>query len=93
MTPRAVLALAAALEVLQLAAAAGSWHHCRQRVTALTASIGVDDLTGLRTRRGLHDAIHAFPSEPAVLLLDLSGFTSILKCYPDVATAVESYPA
>ena len=26
-------------------------------------------------------------------VLELSGFTSILKVYPDVATAVESYPA
>ena len=26
-------------------------------------------------------------------VLDLSGFTSILKCYPDVASAVASFPA
>lgn len=26
-------------------------------------------------------------------VLELSGFTSILKCYPDVAQAVASYPA
>lgn len=26
-------------------------------------------------------------------VLDLSGFTSILKCYPDVPSAVASYPA
>ena len=26
-------------------------------------------------------------------VLELSGFTSILKCYPSVAAAVESYPA
>ena len=76
-TQLTALALAATIEVLQLAAAAWLWHHCRQRVTALTASIGVDDLTGLRNRRGLHDAIHAFPSEPAVLLLDLSGFKAV----------------
>ena len=25
-------------------------------------------------------------------VLELSGFTSILKCYPDVAAAVQSYP-
>lgn len=26
-------------------------------------------------------------------VLDLSGFTGIIKCYPDVETAVESFPA
>lgn len=26
-------------------------------------------------------------------VLDLSGFTGILKCYPDVNSAVESYPS
>jgi anti-anti-sigma factor len=31
--------------------------------------------------------------QPVMRVLELSGFTSILKCYDDVATAVSSFPA
>jgi anti-sigma B factor antagonist len=31
--------------------------------------------------------------ERVLRVLDLSGFTSILKCYPDVGTAVASFPS
>ena len=31
--------------------------------------------------------------DPVRRVLDLSGFTSILKCYPDVPAAVASFPA
>lgn len=60
-----------------------------------TSSAGLRVLLGAlkeaRQRGG--DLRLAGAQERVARVLDLSGFTSILKCFPDVATAVASFPA
>lgn len=75
-----VLAAAAAVEAIQLLAAALLVQRLRRRVHALTRAADLDDLTGLPGRRGLYQAhrtLRAAGASPGILLLDLSLFKDV----------------
>ena len=59
-----------------------------------TSSAGLRVLLGTlkEARQNGGDLRLAAVQERVRRVLDLSGFTSILKCYPDVASAVASFP-
>jgi anti-anti-sigma factor len=71
------------------------------RLVAALAGLEYTSSAGLRVLLGtLKDARQrggdlriAGGQERVRRVLELSGFTSILKCYPDVPSAVASYPA
>jgi anti-sigma B factor antagonist len=71
------------------------------RLVAALADLEYTSSAGLRVllgtvkdaRRAGGDLRLAGAQERVRRVLDLSGFTSILKCYPDVPSAVASFPA
>ncbi|MGI5238754.1 GGDEF domain-containing protein [Dactylosporangium sp. CA-139066] len=74
--------LAAVVEALQVAAF--TWWWCR-----LVHTLGTDDLTGLRNRHGLHDALRDLWTTPGLLLLDLTGFKAVNdQCGHDTGDAM-----
>jgi anti-sigma B factor antagonist len=83
-------------EALQAQVRAG-----RTRLVASLAALEYTSSAGLRVLLGtLKDARQrggdlrlAGAQERVQRVLDLSGFTSILKCFPDVPSAVASFPA
>jgi anti-anti-sigma factor len=60
-----------------------------------TSSAGLRVLLGAlkESRRQGGDLRLAAVGDRVRRVLELSGFTSILKCYPDVQSAVDSFPA
>ncbi|WP_051797594.1 GGDEF domain-containing protein [Catenuloplanes japonicus] len=79
-----VIAVIAAVELLQAAAVGLLLRRLIRRLAALSASVGIDRLTGSPGRGGLHDtyrALAATGAPPVVLLLDLTGFKEINDQY------------
>ena len=58
-----------------------------------TSSAGVRALlaTVKQARQGGGDLRLASINPPVLKVLEMSGFTTIMKCYDDVATAIDSY--
>lgn len=73
----------------------------RTQLVAACAALEYTSSAGLRVllatlreaRQRGGDLRLAAVRDKVLRVLDLSGFTSILKCYPDVASAVASFPA
>ena len=75
-----VIAVIAAVELLQATAVGLLLRRLTRRLAALSASVGMDHLTGLANLGGLHHAyrtLAATGTAPVVLLLDLTGFKQI----------------
>ena len=99
-----VVSLAGSLDALTadqlVTALSAEVHSGRTRLVAALGDLEYTSSAGLRvllatlkeTRQRGGDLRLAAVQDKVRRVLDLSGFTSILKCYPDVSAAVASFP-